>query len=62
MEPPLKRSRKLLDESSDDEVDDGAGGVRLNGGTSPILKINTEFATRFEHNKKREELQQRKLA
>ncbi|KAN0068767.1 KRI1-like family C-terminal domain containing protein [Elaphomyces granulatus] len=59
MEPPAKRPRKLLDiSSSDSESEDGAGGVRLNGGDLPALKINEEYARRFEYNKKREELQQ----
>jgi protein KRI1 len=59
MEPPAKRPRKLLDFSiSDSESEDGAGGVRLNSEELPALKINEEYARRFEFNKKREELQQ----
>jgi protein KRI1 len=54
MEPPTKRPRKLLDDSgSESEGDDGPGEVR-----TPAFKINEEYARRFEHNKKREELQQ----
>lgn len=42
--------KKSLFDDSDDESD---GGVKL--------QINSEYAKRFEHNKKREELQRRKL-
>ncbi|RDW71228.1 hypothetical protein BP6252_07791 [Coleophoma cylindrospora] len=42
----------LLDDSDSSE-DESAGGVELEGG----FKINEEYAKRFEHNKKREELQ-----
>ncbi|RDW83268.1 hypothetical protein BP5796_04759 [Coleophoma crateriformis] len=42
----------LLDDSDSSE-DESAGGVELDGG----FKINEEYAKRFEHNKKREELQ-----
>ncbi|KAF2118754.1 KRI1-like family C-terminal-domain-containing protein [Lophiotrema nucula] len=45
-ERPAKKA-KLLDDSDDSESDDG--GVSL--------KVNEEFAKRFEHNKKREEKQ-----
>ncbi|OIW33792.1 hypothetical protein CONLIGDRAFT_628707 [Coniochaeta ligniaria NRRL 30616] len=49
------KPRKLFDDSdnnsSDDDQDDG--GAALSGGA---LKVNEEFAKRFEHNKKREEL------
>jgi protein KRI1 len=48
------KPRKLFDDSdnnsSEDDQDDG--GAALTGG----LKVNEEFARRFEHNKKREEL------
>ena len=40
--------KRALDFGSDDD-DDSAGGVEL--------RINEEYAKRFEHNKKREELQ-----
>ncbi|RDW93572.1 KRI1 family protein [Aspergillus mulundensis] len=50
MEPPTKRSRKLLEEDSSSDSEDGAGGVSL--------KINEDYARRFEHNKRREEMQQ----
>ncbi|KAI0194166.1 KRI1-like family C-terminal-domain-containing protein [Astrocystis sublimbata] len=45
MPPPEASNKKVLFDDSDDESD---GGVNL--------KINDEFAKRFEHNKKREEL------
>ncbi|RMZ67140.1 ribosome biogenesis Kri1 [Pyrenophora seminiperda CCB06] len=48
-EPPAKKA-KLLDNTDDeaDDDDDGQGGVSL--------KVNEEYARRFEHNKKRAEL------
>ena len=42
---------KLLDESSSE--DESGGGALLE---EPGFKINQEFAKRFQHNKKREEL------
>ncbi|KAL1971104.1 hypothetical protein VTN77DRAFT_55 [Rasamsonia byssochlamydoides] len=58
MEPPAKKPRKLLDDSSSDSEND-AGGVALNGDSEePVFKINEEYARRFEYNKKREEMQQ----
>jgi protein KRI1 len=53
-EPPVKRA-KLLPDESDDE-DPGSSGPE-----KPALKINEEFAKRFEHNKKREEMHRREL-
>lgn len=55
-EPPAKKPRKLLEDSSDSETENG---VPLNGDSTeaPTLKINEEYARRFEHNKKREEMQ-----
>lgn len=49
---PLPKIGKanLLDDS--DSGSDGEGGAKLDGSE---LKINEEFAKRFEHNKKREE-------
>lgn len=56
MEPPLKKQRKvLLDGSSDEDSGDESGGMALGDGQD--FKINKDFARRFEHNKKREELQ-----
>lgn len=55
MEPPAKKPRKLLDDSSEDESGDETGGVLVNG---EEFKINEEYARRFEYNKKREEMQQ----
>ncbi|KAJ9202532.1 hypothetical protein DTO164E3_2972 [Paecilomyces variotii] len=60
MEPPAKKPRTLLDDSSS-ESEGESGGVRLNGDKAtgePVLKINEEYARRFEYNKKREEKQQ----
>lgn len=50
----LQESRKalLLDSDSDGENDDFQSVA-----ASPALKVNEEYARRFEHNKKREELQ-----
>lgn len=57
MEPPSKKMRKLLEHDSDSDSGDESGGVLL-GKQSPDagFKINEEFARRFEHNKKREEV------
>ncbi|KAJ5344241.1 hypothetical protein MYU51_003293 [Penicillium brevicompactum] len=57
MEPPSKKMRKLLEHDSDSDSGDESGGVLL-GKQSPdaAFKINEEFARRFEHNKKREEV------
>ncbi|KAI9375730.1 KRI1-like family C-terminal-domain-containing protein [Aspergillus egyptiacus] len=52
MEPPAKKSRKLLDDESSSDSGDDSGGVPLD------LKINEDYARRFEHNKRREEMQQ----
>jgi hypothetical protein len=53
-EPPAKRAKLLPDES--DCEDPGSSEPE-----EPALKINEEFAKRFEHNKKREEMHRRKL-
>ena len=50
-EPKLKKSN-LLDDSDPSSEDESGGGAPLEG-----FKINEEYAKRFEHNKKREELQ-----
>lgn len=62
MEPPAKKSRKLLDDSSSDDSGDESGGVTLNtsGDKDFKIKVNEEYARRFEYNKKREELAKRK--
>lgn len=52
----LANKSNLLDDSAS-SGDDSDGGAQLE---EPAFKINTEFAKRFEHNKKREELQRRK--
>ncbi|KAI4284493.1 MAG: hypothetical protein L6R38_001375 [Xanthoria sp. 2 TBL-2021] len=58
-EPPRKKARSLLadDEDSTSSSDDTAGGALLpSENPSNLLTINQEFAKRFEHNKRREEL------
>jgi protein KRI1 len=63
MEPPSKKPRRMLLDGSSSEVDseEDRGGVMLGNRDSwipaPSFKINEEYARRFEHNKKREELQ-----
>ncbi|TKX23539.1 hypothetical protein C1H76_4051 [Elsinoe australis] len=51
-ERPSKRAKLLSDDESSSSSDE-AGGVALTNGSG--LKINEEYAKRFEHNKKREE-------
>ncbi|KAG8630617.1 hypothetical protein KVT40_002236 [Elsinoe batatas] len=53
-ERPAKRAKLLSDDEASSSGDE-AGGVPLTNGDG--LKINEEFARRFEHNKKREERQ-----
>ncbi|KAF4555687.1 KRI1-like protein [Elsinoe fawcettii] len=52
-ERPAKRTKLLSDDEDSSASGDDAGGVPLTDDGS--LKINEEFAKRFEHNKKREE-------
>jgi hypothetical protein len=60
MEPPAKRSRKLLEDDSSSDSGDESGGVPLGDSSEGVtFKINEEYARRFEHNKRREEMQQR---
>ncbi|KAJ5834868.1 KRR1 interacting protein 1 [Penicillium robsamsonii] len=57
MEPPSKKMRKLLDQDSDSDSGDDAGGVLLSKQSPDAgFKINEDYARRFEHNKKREEV------
>ena len=49
-EPPTKKA-KLLDNTDDEGSDDDQGGVSL--------KVNEDYARRFEYNKKRAELHRR---
>lgn len=52
--------RKLLDDNSDSESGDDAGGVPLGKQSSDTgFKVNEDYARRFEHNKKREEVARR---
>jgi len=56
-EPPQKIEKaNLLDDS--DSSDDSVGGAKLE---ESAFKINEEYAKKFEHNKKREELQRCRL-
>ncbi|PWY72387.1 ribosome biogenesis protein Kri1 [Aspergillus heteromorphus CBS 117.55] len=57
MEPPAKRSRKLLDDDSSSDSGDDSGGVPITN-EDVTFKINEDYARRFEYNKKREEKQQ----
>jgi protein KRI1 len=61
MEPPSKKMRKLLDDDSDSDSGDDAGGVLLGKQSSDTgFKVNEDYARRFEHNKKREEVARRR--
>lgn len=61
---PAKKAKILLDDNTDEESFSreseylGSNLKPLNG---HVLAINQDFANRFEHNKKREERQQRKF-
>ena len=61
-ERPSKRARLLLEDSAS-EGTDGENPADLNTNSQnrshakKLFKINTQYARRFEHNKKREELQ-----
>lgn len=60
---PAKKAKLMLDDSdnSDGSDSDGLNGVSLsNDPKEVLLKVNEEYARRFEHNKKREEKQQRR--
>lgn len=62
---PEKRARVLLSEDSDGEtsIDESQTGFAYDKNVlanNYVLSVNEDFARRFEHNKKREELQQRK--
>lgn len=61
---PVKRTRVLLKEDSEGETSaDGSRSGAVNdsnvSATDYVLAVNQDFARRFEHNKKREELHQR---
>ena len=49
----MAKAKELLSDSSSDSSDDETAG----GAEVPELKVNQDYAQRFEHNKKREELQ-----
>ena len=53
---PSKRVKILSDEGSDDDSDDSADGGAKIDQNGDGFNINEEYARRFEHNKKREEL------
>lgn len=50
---PSAKPTKMRIDDSDSESDSETGGAKLANG----FKVNEEYAKRFEHNKKREELQ-----
>jgi len=52
------KKANLLDDSDSASSDESMGGVKLE---EPGFKINKEYAKRFEHNSKREELERRQL-
>lgn len=54
--------RKLWEEDSSSDSGDDAGGVSLAKSPDDSFKINADYARRFEHNKKREEVQKRTFA
>ncbi|KAJ8065149.1 hypothetical protein OCU04_005861 [Sclerotinia nivalis] len=49
----VEKSKMMLDDSDSSSEDDSIGGAPLESG----FKVNQDYAKRFEHNKKREELQ-----
>jgi protein KRI1 len=55
-EAQVKKVNLLDDSDSGSSDDESVGGVKLD---EPGFKINNEYAKRFEHNSKREELQRR---
>lgn len=57
MEPPSKKMRTLWDDDNSSDSGDDAGGVSLSKAPETGFKINEDYARRFEHNKKREEVQ-----
>ncbi|KAJ5364112.1 uncharacterized protein N7496_009825 [Penicillium cataractarum] len=57
MEPPSKKMRTLWDDDNSSDSGDDAGGVSLTKAPEAGFKINEDYARRFEHNKKREEVQ-----
>jgi hypothetical protein len=62
VERPAKRAKLLDDSSSESNGEEEWNGVSSDGGNGAVsLKINEEYARRFEHNKKREERQRCKL-
>lgn len=69
-DPPLKNPVTLLEDGSSDSDEDFGldhGGVPLNGRTASshdddtTFKINEDYARKFMHNKKREDLLRREL-
>lgn len=49
----IEKTKMMLDDSDASSDDDSVGGAPLESG----FKVNQDYAKRFEHNKKREELQ-----
>ncbi|KAJ5130940.1 uncharacterized protein N7515_006979 [Penicillium bovifimosum] len=56
MEPPSKKIRKLLEHDSDSDSDDAGGALLGKQSADSGFSINEDYARRFEHNKKREEV------
>ncbi|KAK0653846.1 KRI1-like family-domain-containing protein [Cercophora samala] len=52
----VPKKQSLFDDSASSSEDDQEDGGATLAGQTPGLKINEEYARRFEHNKKREEL------
>ena len=62
VERPAKRAKLLDDSFSESNGEEEWNGLSSDGGNGGVsLKINEEYARRFEHNKKREERQRCKL-
>lgn len=61
--PAQKRTKLLLNDDSPDSDSSRAGGLPVSEGANPSAEngftVNEDFARRFEHNKKREELHRR---
>lgn len=60
-EPPRKKMKSLMADGRSSSSDgESSGGAPLGSAVaSTTLTVNEDFARRFEHNKKREELQRR---
>jgi len=59
MAHPLNSKRNIFDDDSSSSDEDGEDGGANLAAAASAFKINEEYARRFEHNKKREELHRR---